>query len=118
MKNHNTPYQRKASKGISTIHHCNYNIENHNIMKKGCLHPKAFQVGDVEVSHPLFLSKSRVTLGLLKAGAVSSLVGNSEKFISLHVMYSVRPWSNDLIFHSIFYSTKIRGKDRAVWPPC
>ena len=30
----------------------------------------------------------------------------------------VRPWPNDSIFHSIFYSTKNRGKNRAVWPPC
>ena len=30
----------------------------------------------------------------------------------------VRPWPNDSIFHSSFYSTKNRGKNRAVWPPC
>ena len=30
----------------------------------------------------------------------------------------LRPWPNYSIFHSTFYSTKNRGKNRAVSPPC
>ena len=31
---------------------------------------------------------------------------------------TLSPWPTDSLFHSIFYSTKNRAKNRAVWPPC
>ena len=39
-------------------------------------------------------------------------------FSILLVRRKLRLWPNDSLFHSIFYSTKNRGKNRAVWPPC